>query len=94
MKDDARRLEYGEEAVVALANELRHVCLWARVLRPLLLLQVDDEREVVPRVVLMLDMVLEAKGMLAVEGVAVNAADEAHLRVHRSGGVKSMGYVR
>ena len=34
------------------------------------------ERQVVPQVVLVADVMLEADGVLAVEGVAVDAADE------------------
>jgi hypothetical protein len=49
---------------------------------------VDDERQVVPDVVLLLDVVLETVRMLTVKGVAVDATDEAHLRAkgQRQGG--------
>ena len=41
--------------------------------------KVHHEREVVPQVVLVTDVVLEAHRVLPVEGVAIYAAHEAHI---------------
>ena len=62
-----------------LGEHVAHVRLGPRVLGHLLDPQVHHEREVVPQVVLVADVVLEAHRVLAVEGVAVDAAHEAHV---------------
>jgi len=60
LDDDARGLQDGEEAEVVLGEHVAHVRLGPRVLGHLLDPQVHHEREVVPQVVLVADVVLEA----------------------------------